>query len=179
MTHIRSIAIGSLILASSTLAAPALAQGSSYIGGGVGYYRINNEDFLDRNDELKDNRSSWKVYAGGRFNEVFGLEAGYVDFRDAADGDFRLSADGYSIAATIGTPVSSGVRLYGKLGQLYWEGEAGVGPITTDFDGEDSFYGVGAHFGDARGLGVRVEYERYTLDETDIDMPSVALQLNF
>lgn len=164
----------------ATVSVPAAARDSAvYAGGGVGYYRIDGEDFLTEDDDLKDNRSGIKAFVGTNINDVFGLEAAYVDFRDSADGPITLEAEGYTVGATVGVPLDDSVRLYGKIGQLFWDSTASLGDLSASRDGDDPFVGVGVRFGESPGVGVKVEYERYELDDTTVDMPSVNLNVAF
>jgi hypothetical protein len=162
---------------------PAVAQGPSvYGGGGVGYFRLNDDDFLDQNDRFKDNRTGWRLQAGAQLNPVLSLEGGHVDFGDLNDGSFRLSADGQFIAGLVHIPLSAGFAPYGKVGQLWWDTEArGPAPLGTvaDADGNDFFYGLGIRFGEGPGLQARLEYDRMALDDADVDMASLILQYRF
>jgi hypothetical protein len=178
----------------ATLPSTALAQQpelSGYIGGGVGYYRLNDEDFPDSEDELDDNRWSWRGQVGVQFNPVFSLEGGYTDFGDLEDGNLELDADGSFVAALVHLPLGGGFAPYGKLGQLWWDVERSVtrsdrGPIgggttivRSSEDGNDTFYGLGVRFGEGPGLQMRIEYDRFALDDADADMASVNLQYRF
>jgi hypothetical protein len=166
------------ILITLCVATPSLARG--YAGGALGYYRIDNEDFLEENNELRDNRSAWKVFIGGTVGEIFGLEAAHIDFGDSRDGPLTLDTRGQTLAATLGIPVGDNSRIYAKAGRLYWDADAGIADNTlVDIDGDDPFYGAGIGFGVTSGLGVKVEYERYKLGDIDVDMPSVNLSLAF
>jgi hypothetical protein len=157
---------------------PALA--GAYIGAGAGYFRINNQDFLDEDNDLRDDRGAWKAFAGVNINDIFGLEVSQVDFGKSEDGLLELEADGHTFAATLGAPVGDNGSVYLKAGKLFWDVNANIGDvISASDDGEDEFYGIGMRFGMAPGLGIKVEYEEYELDDTEIDMPSISLNLAF
>ena len=72
-----------------------------YMGGGLGYFRINDDDFLDEDDDFKDNRWGWKVHVGAQLNPVFSVEGGYVDYGKLNDGPLELEADGKFAAALV------------------------------------------------------------------------------
>lgn len=178
----------------ATLPSTALAQQpemGGYIGGGLGYYRLNDEDFPDSEDELDDNRWSWRGQVGVQFNPIVSLEGGYTDFGDLEDGGLELDADGTFVAALVHLPLGGGFAPYGKIGQLWWDVERTVttsdggliGGGTTiarsSEDGNDTFYGVGVRFGEGPGLQMRIEYDRFALDDADADMASVNLQYRF
>lgn len=185
-----------LALAGSLAVAPTnvLAQNeevSAYLGGGVGYFRLNDEDFPDSDEELDDNRWSWRGQVGVQFSPVFSIEGGYNDFGEVEDGSLELDADGTFAAALVHLPLG-GFAPYGKIGQLWWDverratttsgGLIGGGQTTvsrSSEDGNDTFYGVGVRFGEGPGLQMRVEYDRFALDDADVDMASVNLQYRF
>lgn len=158
----------------------ALADSYATLGGNLGYYRFDYEDFPDSSDDFDDERSSWKVYLGLQPSEVIGLELGYANFGKAEDGGNQFESDGITAAATASIPFSENFAVYGKLGQLFWEREArAFGLPQREHDGSDTFYGVGTRLGLAPNLDLKLEYERYKIDRADVDMASIGLGLNF
>jgi OmpA-OmpF porin, OOP family len=151
-----------------------------YAGGGVGYFRINDQDFLNEDEDLRDNRDAWKAFFGININDVLGFEVSHVDFGDSSDGSASLEASGHTFAATLGFPVGDSSSLYLKAGKLYWDMNASIADIiSVSDDGDDSFVGIGMRFGGNPGLGLKIEYEQYAIGDTDIDMPSVSLNVGF
>ncbi|TVP54638.1 MAG: porin family protein [Halomonadaceae bacterium] len=150
-----------------------------YIGGGLGYYRLNDDDFLDEDDRLKDNQSAFRVFAGAEFSRVFSLQADYIDFRKTSDGNATMEADGFAISGMAAIPLTPFFAPYAKVGQLFWDRKRSLGPISSSDDGNDMFYGVGTRFTLASNVDLRLEYERFTLDNTDLDMASASIQLRF
>ncbi len=151
-----------------------------YVGIGAGYFRINDENFLDEDNELKDDRGSWKVFAGLNLGDIFGLEVSHVEFGDIEDDPFQLEAQGQTIAATVGFPVGDSGRLYLKAGQLYWDADATIANrLTVNDNGNDKFYGIGMRLGGHPGIGLKLEFEHYEIDQAEIDMPSLSLNMEF
>lgn len=186
MTNTRIVS--SLIIASALvvpLGASAQSQSDresgarGYVGGGLGYFRLDDEDFLDQNDDLRENRSAWQVFAGFEANRVFSMEVGYNDFGTTEDGDMSLEATGTSIAAMAAIPVSPVFAPYGRIGHLDWDRTRSVGPLSQSDDGSDMFYGVGIRTALTDSADLRFQYDRMTLDETDLDMGSINLQVRF
>ena len=72
----------------ATLCAPAaLAQQADfdpygYVGADIGYFRVESEEFPDDDDNVEDNRTSYRLRVGGRLTPVIGIEGGYTDFGD-------------------------------------------------------------------------------------------------
>lgn len=178
MNIIRLAAAGAL--ACAPLASNAvMGEIDAYAGASVGWYGL--EDDVE-DEEFDDDNSAFRIYAGGRFHEYFGVEAGYANFGelegedDAADADFQ--ADGFEIAALGYLPIGQ-FSPFIKVGQLFWESETNVGPVSADDDGNDFFFGVGAQYDVNEAFAVRLEANRYEMAEADVDALWASAQLNF
>ncbi len=179
LLHVPLILAG-LSIASVGLAAERNDSGAGiYLGGSVGYYRINDADFLDENDKLKDNRHAWRAYAGLEAGRVFAIEAAYTDFGKTTDATADMELTGLSGAVLINIPLIPVIAPYGKVGMMYWDRDRTLGLLSSSDSGSDLFYGLGARFTLTQSVDMRVEYERYAIDDTDIDMASISLQLRF
>jgi opacity protein-like surface antigen len=42
----------------------AATDASGYLGGGVGYFRLDEKRFLDEDEDFRDNRFAWHATAG-------------------------------------------------------------------------------------------------------------------
>jgi opacity protein-like surface antigen len=152
---------------------------SAYIGGSIGYYRINDDDFLDGNDRLKDNRTAWRGYAGLEANRIVAIEAAYTDFGKTTDSDADMELTGVSAAVLVSIPLIPIIAPYGKIGVMFWDRDRTLGPLSSSDDGNDIFFGLGTRFTVTNHFDIRLEYERYAIDDTDIDMASLNLQFRF
>lgn len=150
-----------------------------YIGAGVGYDRLNGEDFTGGNNDIDDKRVTYKGLAGIRLNPVVALEAQYIDFGTSEDGGNRVNADGVTAGIVVDVPVFTYVHPYAKAGALFWDSEEQFGIFTRRNDGTDFMYGVGMRFIVSDHVDLRAEYERFELDNSDVDNASVMLQINF
>jgi hypothetical protein len=169
-------------LATFTLLCSSLPSfAGPYVGIGAGYFRIDGEDFLDEDNDFKDDRGSWKAFAGLNLGDIFGIEVSHIEFGDVEDNPVQLEAQGQTIAATLGFPVSDSGRLYLKAGQLYWDADAtlAAGLASVNDNGNDTFYGLGMRLGSKPGFGVKLEFEHFELDNAEIDMPSLSLNMEF
>lgn len=176
----------------SAIAADDTAPGvGAYVGGGAIYTRINNEfvaqDFPDDDDEFDDDRVSWKAFAGYQFAPGIALEGQYLDFGKSEGGVAEAKADGWTAALVAGIPLGA-IQPYAKAGALFWDVDARAqGPLSSvvrySDDGTDFFWGVGVQFSFSPALALRVEYERYQLDgsdlDTDIDAATAGLRFSF
>jgi OOP family OmpA-OmpF porin len=150
-----------------------------YVGGGIGYYRVEEQDFFGPDDDLDDEQVSFKVYGGGDFLSWLSAEIGYVNFGEVGDGTSTLEADGFTVAGLASVPVGN-FAPYAKVGYLWWDADAGTGGSD---DGNDWFGGLGVRFALTDMVDMRAEYERYQFDTTggdvDTDMLSLNLQYMF
>ncbi|MCP1727230.1 opacity protein-like surface antigen [Natronospira proteinivora] len=179
ITGIFLLASTGAVTAQATAEDPLDQELRGYVGGGFGYYRLDDEDFLDEDDELRDNRAAWRVFGGLEFNRIFSLEVGYNDFGETNDGELSLDADGWTIAGVAAIPVSQWFAPYARVGQMYWDRERSIGPISHSDDGDDMFYGVGARFTLSETTDLRLEYDRMAMDDTDLDLAALYVQYRF
>ena len=160
------------------------------IGAGYGVTTLKDEDF-DEDEAAK------KVFAVMKFNEYIGVEAAYIDFDDAGNDTVNLDPKGTALNLILELPVSESFSLYAKGGQFWWEADAEVDAaefsLSDDYDGDETFWGVGAKFRLAENLDLRVEYERFNFEisrdeinvlqprdiDMDVDYASVNLQFTF
>lgn len=186
MTHrklVLGLAAGLLALPMSAALAQTSSSGSSvdswlprndrpfepgfYVGAGAGYSWIDEDGF-------EDDRLGFKLYGGADVLSWLGAEIGYVNFGEFSDGGTDVDADGFSVAAFAQVPVGN-FAPYLKVGHLWWDASSNAG----DTDGDDWFGGLGVRFSLTEAVDMRVEYERYELDDADLDMGSLNVQYQF
>lgn len=213
-------------MALSAFSTTANAQeGSSgfYFGafGGQSSYDVGNADDVDEAIEetvfelgglaaitessLDEEDTSFGVVVGYRFNDFFGLEAGYVDLGAAEysaegvldiggtafgfDASTSFESSGPTVAAVGMLPVSESFDLYGKLGIFFADTE-----ISVDVEGEsdsvsstseDTFVGAGLAWRVGENWSLHFEFTRYMdvgdEDETgegDIDQLALGFTIN-
>lgn len=161
-----------LIAASSLVATPALAGDDPgwFVGAGVGYFSVDTDGF-DGSD------TSFKVLGGYDFGRYFAGEIEYIDGGSPDDQGVSVDVTGFN-ASVLGTlPVSGSVEVFAKLGMIFWD--ADVRGFDDD-SGEDFSYGVGISYGFANNLGVRGEYQRFEIEDTDtVDLAALSLTWRF
>lgn len=150
-----------------------------FIGGGAGYYRLEDDNFLDESEGFDDDELSWKIFGGLDFAKVFALEVAYLDFGETSVQTIDIDADGWTVAGLLAIPLTPHFAPYGKVGMLYWDADAEINGVSGSDSGEDGFFGVGARFTISKQSDVRIEYERFKLDDVDLDLASVNFQLRF
>lgn len=159
------------VIAATMIAAtlPMVAAADVTLGANLGSARMNQGDF-------EGDDTGWKVHAGLSFNEIVGAEIGYIDF--GKYGVENRGANAITPALTLGVPIGP-LNLYGKGGWAFADIEGASVEQEAESSNQDPFYGAGLRVGMNRGLGLRVEYERYQFDAADIDMAMAGVELSF
>lgn len=170
--------------------APGYAQklvAEPYVGFGYGQYRLEFDTGVD-DDEFDDEQDAWKIYLGTQLTEAFGAEITGYDFSGGRDSSLESDLEGASIAALFHAPLfEDRFSLFAKVGWFWWEADVettvpGDPILSEDFDGNDLFFGVGAQLGLTDTLKLRLEYDRFELDEDinpELDYASASIQFHF
>jgi OOP family OmpA-OmpF porin len=190
-----SIAIGIAALGLAA-AAPALAQSQSnwnpmsrnysgYVGvsGGESKFRTDCASLFDC--DTKD--TGWKVYAGGKANEIFGMEAGYTDFGRVRASGGETDAWAANLSLVAGVPIGDRFSVFAKGGGIYGRTDVKASASslvkTGHKNGWGTTWGVGAALGLTQAVQVRLDWDRYKLDfiggSRDVDMLSAGVQMRF
>ncbi|HUR42118.1 MAG TPA: outer membrane beta-barrel protein [Verrucomicrobiae bacterium] len=159
------------VIAATVVAAtlPLAAAADVTLGANLGSARLNAGDF-------EGDDTGWKAHAGLSFNEIFGAEVGYIDF--GRYGVENRGANAWTPALTLGVPIGF-ANIYAKGGYAFADIEGVNAADEAERSNRDPFYGAGVRVGMNRGLGLRLEYERYQFDRADIDMAMAGLELSF
>jgi len=167
----------------SFAAAPALADEDSgfYAGAGVGKFGLKlDADDLDLDDfDFDDDASSFKVFAGWRFNKFLSAELDYLDlgtpeetFTDGiSTADLGIGVNGFAPYAIATLPVGF-FEVFAKLGYLFYDveisvHETGSPPFSASESDEGMIYGGGIGFVFFGRLNIRAEYETYDVGDVD------------
>jgi OmpA-OmpF porin, OOP family len=177
------------VLAQSDYRAPWRGDFWGYVGasGGESKFRTDCRNTVTRFFECDKRDTGFKVYAGGKMNEILGLEVGYTDFGRirASGGDTKAWA--VPVSLTAGAPLGTRFGLFGKVGGLYGRTDVTADPDTLFDTGHKSgwgwTYGAGATFAITPSLQLRADWDRYKLDfvggRRDVDMLTAGLQLRY
>lgn len=159
-----------------------------YVGASAGESKFRtdcNRTITQFECDTKD--TGWKVYAGGKFNPIFGLEVGYTDFGRIKSSGGETDAWAVPISLTAGTPLGERFGVFGKVGGLYGRTDVSASLESLVETGHKSgwgwTYGAGATFAITPALQLRADWDRYKLDfvggREDVDMLSAGLQVRF
>ncbi len=190
-----SIAIGIAALAAAA-SANVFAQSSDwrspgdrefwgYIGASGGQSKFRTECSSLFDCDRKD--TGFKIYGGGKFNDLVGLELGYTDFGKIRASGGETNAWAGSLSLTAGLPIGDRFSVFAKGGGVYGRTDVRASASslvdTGHKNGWGTTYGVGAALGLTRAVQVRVDWDRYNLDfasgSRDVDMVSAGVQMRF
>jgi hypothetical protein len=167
------------ILAALLVALAPLARAADngiYLGAGY----VQSDYGLDDPgiDDFDDEDGGFKLIAGWRPIDNFGVEVNYIDHGDATIGTARLGAETISGFAVgyVALPV---VDLFAKAGATSWQVDARANGVSVDDDDFDFAWGVGIQ---ARiwSLGARLEYEQFPIvDDEKLDTISLSFTYTF
>jgi len=171
------VASAIVLLSSGT----ALAGSGPYIGfhgGSSGVDLTLGQDLL----RLESKDFAWKAFGGVGLGRFLAIETGYVGFGTATDAvagiELKQKLWGWDTAALLKINIGP-IDIYGRVGGIYWKGEASVGSLSVSHDGFDANYGGG--LGVVLGkLEVRGEYVYYDVSDAGKPwMASLGLTLGF
>lgn len=192
----KSLVIASLAALGVAHAVPAAAQATSgglrmpYEAGFWGHVGLSlGRSEIDANcfgGACDDRDNAWRVFGGGRFNNTFGGEIGFVDFGDFSRGNGRTEARGLDLAVTAGWPIATNTSVFGKLGMIYARGEVSgtaAGLQTGRESGWGPRLGVGAQIGLTQNWAIRADWDRYRVrfpgGRDSIDTLTIGAQYSF
>ncbi|WP_346799472.1 outer membrane beta-barrel protein (plasmid) [Halomonas sp. Bachu 37] len=167
------------ILVTSSLATLALVAGAAHAGGYVGA-SVGHSEFPDD----FDNSISFSVKGGYKFSENFAFEAAYLNLGKADDGIspvWEAEVTGINTSVVGIAPINQNLEVFAKVGTFFWSvdlSEEGYGKIAED-DGTDIGFGFGGAYHITDDISVFAEYQRFDVDDGDIDNFSVGTNLYF
>lgn len=155
--------IFAIIAAAGLMASSAQAQ-QSYVGVNVGQTEHKLE--IDGVGSLKDDDTAFKIYTGYKYDQTFGIEAGYVHHGESEirGGGLRAAAKPQSIylAGTATLPLANQFSLFGKLGASYNRVKASATGFGSETESRTSLLaGVGAAYAFTPTVSGVIEYENF------------------
>ncbi|MFM2089140.1 MAG: hypothetical protein RLZZ237_4009 [Pseudomonadota bacterium] len=178
------------VVVGAALAFPLFAQAEgAYVGGNIGRSELK----LSGDGSGKENKTSFKAYAGYDFTANFGVEGGYVDFGKLKNNDSGVSSswetNALYVAATGTLPLNEQFSLLAKVGvtrnHTKISASAGTLSISGSQNKTAALIGVGAAYNINKNLAAVAEYEHFgkTLDEGGFNVKasqfSVGLRYKF
>lgn len=183
-----------LITASQASAQVQQSVAGFYVGGSLGQSSFDKEIVreLITSGTVDTSDTGFKFFGGYQFNRNVGLEVAYVDLGKASYSGFagpdpviggKVEVTGVNLSAIGAWPVAPNLDVFGKIGFLSWEDKAsdvtGGVPFSDKIEGTDLSFGFGAAWHLTRNVRLRVEWERFRVDDTDADLFSVGAVYKF
>lgn len=153
--------------------------------------------FMDDNER----DTGFKVFGGYQFNKYFALESGYYDLGDFGYTSFTvpqgtlhgvLGARGLNLDAVLSMPFTPKFSAFVRAGAAYsevegaFEGTGLVNVVEPNSESKETNYkfGAGVEYMFTRWFGMRLEAERYRIDDSvgnkgDIDLYSAGVLFRF
>jgi OOP family OmpA-OmpF porin len=133
-----------------------------------------------------DKDTSYRIFAGGKFNNAFGLELGLVDYGTFDRGGGETKGRGLDIPLIFGFPIGANSSVFAKAGVNYSRMEVSdnsAGVSTGKESGWGPRYGVGAQIGLTPQWAIRGDWDRYHVrfpgTKDDIDTLTLGAQYSF
>lgn len=182
------LASGSAFAQSDNYRAPWSGDFWGYLGASAGAsdFGGNCQQGATVTYDCESRGTGFKIYSGGKMNNLFGLEVGYTDFGkiQASGGNTRGWAA--PIVLTLGTPLGTRWGVLGKIGGAYTRTDVNGDPTqvqTGQKTGWGATYGVGGTFAISENVQLRADWDRYKVDfaggSRDIDLLTAGLQVRF
>ncbi len=149
-----------------------------YLGGGVGSFNVDIDDFDDvpeTIDDYKSDDTAWKAFVGWRMNKNVAFEAAYVNLGSpedtiAPDTTAEIETDGFA-PYIVGTLPFAAFELFAKAGYLIYDTEARVtsplGSVVVEDSGDDFTWSAGVGLTVFDAFNLRLEYEMFDVQEVD------------
>ena len=181
------VLIFTIVFLSISSSAFAGKDSGLYIGGSLGYSSLDLaiSAYEEEGVNFDDDDMGWKIYAGYNFGLIpaldLAVEGSYVDLGEASlsylDESVGLGVTAYDLFGVACFNVGP-VGIFGKVGNVWWDGKVSSPMGTYSDSSNDMAYGVGlkVQFG---SLAVRAEYERFEVDVADVDFVSAGVTWTF
>jgi opacity protein-like surface antigen len=173
----RTLFIISTFAASAMFAhAAAAADNGLYVGASIGQSTTDLGVPGSVGDLFDEEDSGFKLMAGLRPLDWFGVEASYLDLgkveqtrNDVGFADFEFDQKGYNAFGVFFLDIAT-FDLFAKAGLVRWDldgsGTTLFGPADFSDDGTDFAWALGAQ-ARFRSIAVRLEYERFQVKALD------------
>ena len=154
-----------------------------YIGAGIGNSFIATEitDVEDQAQELDENATGYKFFAGLTTPTILGVEGGYRNFGTLsfAEYEFETKMTGWDVYGMGHFEILGLIDLFAKAGFVFWKTESVFVESTFGETGTDFAWGLGAGVG-LGPIGVRLEWENFVVEEPlTISMISLSATYGF
>ncbi len=164
---------GLFVASLGTTSIAAAGAGDTYAGVSIGNASPDSSGI--------DSAVGWKIFGGYALNEILAVEGGYVSFGEMdSSATSSIEPTGFEVAAVGNFPINSQFSLFGKVGLLAWDTKNNFPNGGSDnTTGTDVLFGVGGQYEISGNLAVRASWERYSMDNLDVDFLSASAVFGF
>ena len=133
--------------------------------------------------DLDESDFAWRGSLGADLTDYFAIEASFVDFgsvnANVLGQDIIASADGTELAVIARIPLGDSFAFAARVGSLWWDASTSVAGVSASDSDNDVSYGVGFELRPIERIGIGLGYDRYNLDDLDVDMLTVGFRFSF
>ena len=187
--HFRRFIVSSVVALAATATTAAYGQATStrdrgtrqrsllpytsygYVGGAIGRsdYDLGSCAF-----SCDDTATGLKLFTGGQFSRVFGVELSYVNLGEADRNGGDVRGQGLNLSLLAHLPITDQFKVFGKVGTIYsyTRTRAASGFPSGHDDGFGWSYGAGLQYDINRNWAVRGDWDRYRLEYVDRNDPA-------
>ena len=150
-------------------------QPRAYVGIGVATADHENSSVGGLTNVDSDGyKASGKIFGGYEFDQNWGVEAGYTDFRNAnvnysvngTNGSGTTKGSSYYVAGKYNMPVNDQFSVYGKLGLQHSERKLESAALNLKDTDTGAYGAVGLQYNLNQQVALTAEYERYGKTKT-------------
>jgi opacity protein-like surface antigen len=150
-------------------------QPRAYVGIGVATADHENSSVGGLTNVDSDGyKASGKIFGGYEFDQNWGVEAGYTDFRNAnvnysvngTNGSGTTKGSSYYVAGKYNMPVNDQFSVYGKLGLEHSERKLESAALNLKDTDTGAYGAVGLQYNLNQQVALTAEYERYGKTKT-------------
>lgn len=155
-----------------------------YAGFGFGQSQYRDVGLASANTRTE----GWKVYTGYQFNQYLGVEGDFANLNDmtAKNGTTKTETvtTAWALAAVGSYPLTEKFSVMAKLGAAYVlpKTTTKVGAANATRTGDDGYqpnYGVGLSYALLDNFNLRAEWERFDMDDYNIDLMTAGFAVEF
>jgi hypothetical protein len=152
----------------------------AYVGGGVGQFNVEIDDYDDVEgtvDNWESDDTAYKVFAGYRFSKYIAAQVDYINLGSPSaqvvpGTRIEAEVDGFRPSFVATLPLGDWFEVFGHVGYYFYDASFHVesdvfGDTEFDEDGEELTYGVGVGLNFLDRFNVRFEYDKLELDGVD------------
>lgn len=175
-----------LVTLTAVLLCPMAALADFYMGAAIGNSwqsaTVDADEIIDEAQEIDENSTSWKAFAGFKGQSFIGIEGGYRDLGKIKAGvegqEFSAETKGWDIEALAHIELSI-IDFFAKAGAFFWNSDVAWSNHADGDDGTSFIWGLGAGIS-LGSVGVRLEWESFEVDTMDnLSMLSLGATLGF